>query len=97
MELRLARLFVPVCYREGLARMEWPSGPKNKGETMNRIIATIPFDDAVLAKAPMSQLMRELLERVAKADENFAPHLERQYRAVAGVLAAIEAGDVRLS
>lgn len=72
--------------------MEWPSGPTNKGEIMNRIIATIPFDDAVLAKSPMTQLMRDLMEKMAAASECMAPDYERQYRAVAGVLAAIEAG-----
>ena len=64
---------------------------------MNRVIATIPFDDAVIAQAPMAKLMRELLEKIEEADDNFAPYLERQYRAVAGVLAAIEAGETQLS
>ena len=59
---------------------------------MNRIIATMPFDDCAIAKGPIAILLRDLMGKVQDAPEGMDAYYERQYRAVAGVLAALEAG-----
>jgi len=60
---------------------------------MYRVIATIPMDDLSNAKHPLGCLLRDLMSKVQDGPEVTREHHERQYRAVAGVIAALYAGE----
>ena len=53
------------------------------------------MDDWSNAKRPIGRLLSDLMAKWQDAPEVTREHHERQYRAVASVLAALEAGEAR--